>query len=229
MATYGYLRISKTSEGGLSIEAQGERVRAKAAAMGVTMDRFFIDDGESGASLDRPAFRELLIIINKDDVVVFACLDRLSRRIRDLIGLVEDMDRRGVRLVSASDAFDTSTAMGRAIIQIQGTIAELERGLTIERIQAAFEAKRQRGEWCGRPRYGTRAADDWRPGAGRNIALPDPKEQAVLDIVRERLALGVPQAAICRELNGKGLRTRSGGEWRKQYLTKIVRRIKEAA
>ncbi len=79
-------------------------------------------------------------------------LSRMTRSLKHLLQLVEDLEKFGVALVSLSENIDTSTATGRCFISIIGAIAQMERELKSERTAAGREAARARGQSGGRPR-----------------------------------------------------------------------------
>lgn len=86
----------------------------------------------------------------KDDTLVVWKLDRLSRSLRDLIGLLDNLKARGVAFRSLTEAIDTATPTGRAMWQMVGILAELERSLIQERTKADRAAAVARGVKMGR-------------------------------------------------------------------------------
>jgi DNA invertase Pin-like site-specific DNA recombinase len=84
-------------------------------------------DQISGCAINRPALDELIQDIRKDEVLVIWKLDRLGRSFKDLITLVNNLLERGVGLKSLNDPIDTTTAQGRLIFNIFGSLSEFER------------------------------------------------------------------------------------------------------
>ena len=109
------------------------------------------DGGFSGATLERPALRRLLADIERGlvDVVVVYKIDRLSRALMDFSRLVEVFDAHGVTFVSVTQAFNTTTSMGRLTLNILLSFAQFEREVIGERIRDKFAASRARGIWMG--------------------------------------------------------------------------------
>jgi site-specific DNA recombinase len=109
------------------------------------------DGGFSGGSLERPALRRLLADIEADriDVVVVYKIDRLSRSLIDFTKLVEAFDRHDVTFVSITQAFNTTTSMGRLTLNILLSFAQFEREVISERIRDKFAASRAPGMWMG--------------------------------------------------------------------------------
>jgi DNA invertase Pin-like site-specific DNA recombinase len=109
------------------------------------------DGGFSGGTLDRPALKRLLADIESGlvDVVVVYKIDRLSRALMDFAKLVEAFDRRNVTFVSVTQAFNTTTSMGRLTLNILLSFAQFEREVIGERIRDKFAASRKKGMWMG--------------------------------------------------------------------------------
>jgi DNA invertase Pin-like site-specific DNA recombinase len=122
--------------------------------------------------------------------VVIWRLDRLCRSLRHLIGLVADLEQRGVRSVTKS--IDTSTPGGKLIVHVFGAQAELQRRLIRERTQAGLTAARARGRVGGRPTV-------WTPEKLRTAkAMHESGEHDVASIAR---VLGVSRASVYRALS----------------------------
>ena len=106
----------------------------------------------SGTSTTLPAREKLLAFARKGDVVVVWKLDRLWRSLRDLIGVVNSLQDRGVGLRSLQEAIDTTTPAGKLTFHIFAALAEFERDMIRERTSAGLAAARKRGVAIGRPR-----------------------------------------------------------------------------
>ena len=127
-----YIRVSTTEQAmeGYSVAEQEKRLRQYAGAMGYKIYKVHIDAGFSGASLDRPAIREVIRdvqagLVNK--VIVWK-LDRLSRSQKDVLIMLEDVFlANGCDFISMMESFDTTTAFGRAIVGILAAFSQLER------------------------------------------------------------------------------------------------------
>jgi DNA invertase Pin-like site-specific DNA recombinase len=150
----------KSNEEGLerefnSLDAQRDAceayVTSQRAEGWVLVDRRYDDGGFSGAMLERPALRLLLADIEAEhiDVVVVYKIDRLSRSLMDFAKLVEVFDRHEVTFVSVTQAFNTTTSMGRLTLNILLSFAQFEREVIGERIRDKIAASRARGMWMG--------------------------------------------------------------------------------
>jgi DNA invertase Pin-like site-specific DNA recombinase len=107
-------------------------------------------DQVSGVKVDRPGLQDALAYVRRGDSLVVWRLDRLGRSLKHLIATIEDLENRGVGLVSLQEGLDTTTAGGRLIFHIFGALAEFERNLIRERTQAGLAAARTRGRKGGR-------------------------------------------------------------------------------
>ncbi len=150
----------KSSEEGLdmefnSLDAQREACEAYIAsqrAEGWVLVRDHYDDGGvSGGTLERPALKRLLADIEEGlvDVIVVYKIDRLSRALMDFAKLVEVFDRNNATFVSITQAFNTTTSMGRLTLNILLSFAQFEREVIGERIRDKVAASRKRGIWMG--------------------------------------------------------------------------------
>jgi len=110
----------------------------------------FKDEGLSGATVKRPSLRRCLKKLEPGDTLIVWKLDRLGRSLRDLITMLDDLKQRGVKFRSLTEAIDTDTPTGRAMWQMIGVLAELERSLISERTRAGLDAAKARGVKFGR-------------------------------------------------------------------------------
>ncbi len=177
----------KSTEEGLdmefnSLDAQREACEAyvasqKAEGWHMIPDRYD-DGGVSGGTLERPALKQLLEEIERGriDIVVVYKIDRLSRSLMDFAKLVEVFERNDVTFVSVTQAFNTTTSMGRLTLNILLSFAQFEREVIGERIRDKFAASRRKGMWMG----------GWAPLG--------------YDVRERKLVVNEPQAAIVREI-----------------------------
>ena len=100
--------------------------------------------------MKRPQLTKCLASLQAGDMLIVWKLDRLGRSLRDLIALLDDLKARGVAFRSLTEAIDTATPTGRAMWQMVGILAELERLLIQERTKAGRAAAQARGVKMGR-------------------------------------------------------------------------------
>ena len=109
------------------------------------------DGGFSGGTLERPALERLLADVERGlvDVVVVYKIDRLSRSLTDFAKLVDVFEAHGVTFVSVTQAFNTTTSMGRLTLNVLLSFAQFEREVIGERIRDKVAASKARGMWMG--------------------------------------------------------------------------------
>ena len=109
------------------------------------------DGGFSGGTMERPALARLLqdIAAGRVDVVVVYKVDRLTRALADFAKIVEIFDRHGVSFVSVTQAFNTTSSMGRLTLNVLLSFAQFEREVTGERIRDKIAASKAKGMWMG--------------------------------------------------------------------------------
>jgi DNA invertase Pin-like site-specific DNA recombinase len=150
----------KSSEEGLdqeynSIDAQrdaGHAYIASQRAEGwIPIADDYDDPAYSGGHMDRPALQRLLADIEagKLDVVVVYKIDRLTRSLADFSRMIEVFERHGVSFVAVTQQFNTTTSMGRLMLNILLSFAQFEREVTGERIRDKIAASKRKGMWTG--------------------------------------------------------------------------------
>jgi site-specific DNA recombinase len=109
------------------------------------------DGGFSGGSMERPALQKLLddVRARKIHVIVVYKVDRLTRSLADFAKLVELFDAHGVSFISVTQAFNTTTSMGRLTLNMLLSFAQFEREITGERIRDKVAASKRKGIWMG--------------------------------------------------------------------------------
>ena len=157
MRAIGYSRISKSSEGGLSLKAQERQIRAYCTMKRWKLVAVLSDDGESGKDLKRPGITAALDLLDRHEatVLVVAKLDRLTRSVMDFERLTRQrFVDNGASFVSIAESFDTSTAAGRGLMGVLVQFGQMEREMIGERTKAALaELKRQGVKLGARPRF----------------------------------------------------------------------------
>jgi len=150
----------KSSEEGLeqsfnSLDAQREACEAYIASQKsegwMALPAHYDDGGYSGGNTNRPALQRLLgdIAAGRVDIVVVYKVDRLSRALADFAKMVELFDAHGVSFISVTQAFNTTSSMGRLTLNVLLSFAQFEREVTGERIRDKIAASKARGMWMG--------------------------------------------------------------------------------
>jgi DNA invertase Pin-like site-specific DNA recombinase len=141
----GYMRVSSNDER-QSVSLQRDAL----LAAGVDQ-RHLHQDRASGARDDRPGLKSCLAELCAGEALVVWKLDRLGRSLSHLIRIVEDLKTRGIAFRSLTEAIDTTNSHGAFLFNLFGTLAEYERALITERVNAGLAAARRRGRKGGRP------------------------------------------------------------------------------
>jgi site-specific DNA recombinase len=151
----------KSTEEGLGQEFNSLDAQREACASFIASQRHegwrvlpphaYDDGGYSGGSMERPGLQALLAAIDAGavDVVVVYKVDRLTRSLSDFAKIVERFDAKGVSFVSVTQAFNTTTSMGRLTLNVLLSFAQFEREVGAERVRDKIAASRRKGLWMG--------------------------------------------------------------------------------
>ncbi|QUN14978.1 recombinase family protein [Nocardia seriolae] len=213
-----YTRRSTTEDNQpYSIEAQDARLDSYIDSQpGWRHTSTFTDDA-SGASTERPGLQRAMHAARAGviDVLVVYRVDRFSR---NLVTLLDELDRAKVVFRSATEPFDTSTPMGRMLVQMLGMFAQFERDTIIDRVIAGMERKAAKGLWKGGKRpYG------YRVDKTTQALIMDEAEAVVVRMIFDLYAcrrLGA--RAVAAELNARGHRASTGREWSGHHVLRIL-------
>lgn len=214
MTAYAYLRKSSVHDPSreLSHEVQEAAVRRMAAEYGDEPLTVLSDWDKSGrlGRDKRPGYRALLEAIEsgRATAIYSYSLSRLGRSLAELARLIDDCTARGVPVRLYADHVDTSTASGRLLTNVLGSVAQFEADVASERVRAANAAKLARGESLSTTRfYGDRPSDD-----------PD----AVLEAFREAGSF----SGAAKLLNERGVKPRTSGRgWWPSAVSHVVKRL----
>ena len=142
----GYMRVS-TADERQSVDLQRDAL----VAAGVD-ERHLHQDRASGAKDDRPGLKACLADLRNGDILIVWKLDRLGRSLSHLLTLITDLKKRGVAFRSVTEQMDTTTPHGEFLFNVFGSLAQFERALIRERVNAGLAAAKRRGRIGGRPR-----------------------------------------------------------------------------
>lgn len=204
----------KSSEEGLdqsfnSLDAQREAceafVTSQAGEGWTALPGHYDDGGFSGGTMERPGLRKLLADIGRGaiDIVVVYKVDRLTRSLTDFSRIVDTFDAKGVSFVSVTQAFNTTSSMGRLTLNVLLSFAQFEREVTGERIRDKIAASKKKGMWMGgTPPLGYRPHE-------RTLVIDEAEAATVRHIFGRYLTVGSVHA-LRDELAGAGIRARPG-------------------
>ncbi len=215
-----------------SIDAQKEAGHAYIASQRtegwIPVADDYDDPSYSGGNMERPGLKRLMADIEagRIDIVVVYKIDRLTRSLADFSKMVEVFERHGVSFVSVTQQFNTTTSMGRLMLNVLLSFAQFEREVTGERIRDKIAAAKKKGLWMGGvPPLGYDVVN-------RQLVINEAEAAIVRRIFEEMLTLGSP-TQIAARLNAEGITTKSwttqegrvrqGGKFDKKYLHKLLR------
>ncbi len=217
-----YTRISTDEEHQpFSLEAQAQRLGSYVQSQDGWQLVHRFTDQMSGSTLDRHGLQQAFAYARakRYDMLLVYRVDRLSRSVRGLAQILEDLDHAGVSFRSATEPFDTGTAAGRMMVQMLGVFAEFERATLIDRVIAGMERKAARGEWLGgHAPYGYRL--------NRDTALLEPNEteapvaRLIFDLYTKK-RLGA--RGVANYLSHHGYRSRPGQLWSHVSVLNVLR------
>ena len=205
-----YTRISTDEENQpTSLHSQRERLEAFCQVQEGWRIVAHKQDQATGTKLDRPGLEAALDLARSGaiDLLLVYRVDRLSRKVRQLAQLAEELDTYDVTLRSATEPFDTGSAAGRMMLQMLAVFAEFEHATIVDRISAGIERRAKEGRWFGgRPPFGYTFSSEQR------VLVPDPVKAPVVRRVFElyaRKRLGT--RTIAQQLRDEGAPAPSAG------------------
>lgn len=138
-----YTRVSTEDQAkeGFSLDAQLEKLRAYCTARDWQIAGEYVDEGYSGRKTRRPAYTRMMEEINKWDALLVIKMDRIHRNSKNFMFMMEHLNKNKKEFVSMSESFDTSTAIGRFVMNIIQGIAQLESEQIGERVYIGMEQK----------------------------------------------------------------------------------------
>ncbi len=179
------------------------------------------DAGRSGKNTDRPAYQRLMKDIRSDQIshVVVYKIDRINRNLVDFSVMYETLKNHRVVFISMNEQFDTSSAMGEAMLKIILVFAELERKITSERVTDIMLDRARAGRWNGaRVPYG------WQWDAEAKIPVPDDTEAAILQQMYDMYDETHSTVKITQYLNSHGITVKRGaGKWTTKTVADVLR------
>lgn len=189
-------------------------------ALGIDKYEVFEDAGFSAKNTDRPAFQRMMSRLRAGEFTHLLVwkIDRISRNLLDFATMYAEIKKIGVTFVSKNEQFDTSSAMGEAMLKIILVFAELERNMTSERVIAVMLSRANNGQWNGgRIPYGY----DYDKGT-RTFSINE-TEAAVVKLIYDTYEADNSLVRVSRTLNDKGIRPRSGNPWTPTTVSIILK------
>lgn len=207
-----YIRVStqyQVDRASLPVQRE-ELIAYSKYVLGIDSYEVFEDPGYSAKNTDRPDYQRMMARVRTGEFshILVWKIDRISRNLMDFTAMYDELKRLGVTFVSKNEQFDTSSAMGEAMLKIILVFAELERNMTSERVSAIMLSRATTGVWNGgKVPFGYSYDKD-----SQTFHINDEEAKIVLhiyDLYESIQSL----TTVAKELNEKGLRARSGKPW----------------
>jgi DNA invertase Pin-like site-specific DNA recombinase len=216
----GYCRVSGKGQqsNGTGLDRQEDTVRAFAKQNGYKLIEIY-SEAFTGTESDRPVFEKMLIDLldNGCRIIIVECLDRLARDLAVQLQIISLLASKGITLINAMTGQDVTSPtdpMSRAMIQVQGAFAELDKNLLVRKLRKGREKKKAETGRCeGRKPFGLK-----------------PGEQDTIDRIKQlyRKKPGEERMTghrIAKILNKENRPTQSGCQWRGGHVRAILERL----
>ena len=206
----GYVRVSTEIqvEKDNSVRNQTSSIKKYCESVGYDLVGMFQDEGISGLRNDREGLNKMMSVIKRDnvDMVVVYSLSRLGRKLVDVIGWIDDLEKKNVEFLSIKENFGSSGVVGKLMMNILGSINEFEVGVLSERIRDVKKFKKSKKEV-----YGGKICFGWK--RDNDVLIRDEGELKVLDDIGDLRVMGWSYIRISKYLNGNGVVSKNGGKW----------------
>jgi DNA invertase Pin-like site-specific DNA recombinase len=210
-----YIRVSTQEQAkeGYSIGAQKERLIAYCTAQGWPDYKLYVDEGVSAKDTNRPQLQQLMADVKtgKIHMILVYRLDRFTRSVRDLYTLLDGLEKYKCAFKSATELYDTSSAMGRMFIGLVALLAQWETENLSERIKVALIEKVSGGERVGAVPFGFDLTEDEKLKANEQSPI-------VLEMI-EKVKNGMSASQLAKYLN----RTNNDRTWHPQGVLRVLR------
>ncbi len=240
-----YVRVSTSQQVDKeSLKFQEERIRQYCKAQGYSIYKLYREEGVSAKDTNRPRLAELMNDIKggKLQIVIVTKLDRITRSLKDMISLIEFFQQHDIQLISITQNIDTTGPMGRFILNILGSVAQVEREIDSERVSEHMHHRALSGKWNGGPvTFGfvtrERIFNELKKlGKKEDEAL---KEASELCPETKKLYIDEKEAGIVKKindyylrfksirrvthlLNKEGIRTRKNSTWATPSIARVL-------
>jgi site-specific DNA recombinase len=207
-----YVRVSTEEQAkeGYSLAAQTDKIIEFIRNKGWTHTEIYCDDGYSAASRRRPALQKMLddAVAKQFEAVLVYRIDRLSRNLKDLIEIVEELTKNGAGFKSITELIDTTTPEGRLMFHQFGSFAQYERELIMQRTTMGIHKRLKSGLWPGGyAPFGYKLVDS-------KLQIVEKEAKIVRLIFDLYLQKKYGVINIARYLNTEGIKSKTGKKWK---------------
>jgi DNA invertase Pin-like site-specific DNA recombinase len=214
-----YTRVSTEDQAkeGYSLDAQTKRLEAYCKVRGWEITSHYRDEGFSGRSTNRPEYSRMMSEMDSWDVVLVLKMDRIHRNSVNFAMMMDNLNANGKQFTSMQEKFDTTTAMGRFVMDIVQRIAQLESEQIGERVKIGMKRKAQ----CGPGRLGSAHPYGYVYERG-SLTIIENEAETVRNIYSMR-SEGASLRNIADTLNASYVRPKVGATWNYQSVSNILK------
>jgi len=214
-----YTRVSTEDQAkeGFSLDAQLDKLCSYCKARDWEISERYVDDGYSGRYIKRPAYKRMMNEMEKWDILLVIKMDRIHRNSKNFMLMMEELKKNDKEFVSMTESLDTSTAMGRFVMDIIQRIAQLESEQIGERVYAGMEQKARTNS--GMLGFNIPYGYDYIDG---NLIIKKDESKVVKDIYSWYLE-GKSMDDIVKMLNNSEIPSKKGVFWAKKTISKILK------
>ena len=211
--------VAAITEFGYSIDEQKRLLEEWCKANDYIIYKCYSDRGISGKNIkDRPALKELLSDAKegKFDMVISWKINRVSRKLEDVLKIVSLLEKNNITFKSYSEPFETDTPAGRMQFQMMALIGEFERGTIAQNVKMGMIAKAKSGNWCGGRVLGYDLVPNNSPEEekkGKNKLEINEKEAEIVRFIFNEYSKGKGYKAITNQINKLGYKTKKGNNF----------------
>src|SRR5699024_2476879 len=203
VAIYARVSTEEQAKEGFSIAAQLQTLRQYAQIYNWEVIDEYVDEGISGKSVKgRPEMKRLIKDVENErfDAVIVWKISRLSRNMLETLMILDKFEKYNVKFISYSENFDTSSPIGRLVLQIMASIAEMERNTLAENVKLGMKQRALEGRWNGGVVFGYDTV--------KKELVINEKEAEVVQLIFRMYANGKGLRAISNHLNKAGYKTK---------------------
>ncbi|OPY30908.1 MAG: hypothetical protein A4E32_02152 [Methanomassiliicoccales archaeon PtaU1.Bin124] len=215
-AIYSRVSTEDQAKDGFSIAAQMKRLNAYCKARGWQVASEYVDDGHSGRNTNRPAYQRMMSEKDSWDVLVVLKMDRIHRNSTNFTLMMDNLKAWGKEFNSTQESFDTTTAMGRFVMDTIQRIAQLESEQIGERVKVGMTQKAKKGKGVlgsGIP-FGYRFQD-------HHLVIVPEEASVVQQIYDDYLGMKTLQE-IADDLNARSILTKKGQLWQRATVSNVL-------
>ena len=214
-----YTRVSTEDQAkeGFSLDAQLEKLRAYCIARDWVIGGEYVDDGYSGRNTKRPQYQKMMHELDAWDTVLVIKMDRIHRNSKNFMMMMEHLKKQGKEFVSMTESLDTSTAMGRFVMDIIQRIAQLESEQIGERVYIGMDQKARTNS--GMLGFNIPYGYDYKDGE----LLTNNNEAIIVQQIFTNYLDGWSMNKIAEDLNSQNIPTKQNKTWASQTISRILK------